>query len=151
MPQAGQSKRRRVESGSQSDNSCSRKKLKLDHASSNFCYPSHFFDNLSHIFLTKDALREFDRRNSRPCPKSHVQNRRLVTRGYSALKRRRGKPDIETTLVLPKPTNAHKLYARQGGPDLQDLRGVRCWHLSLVIVANVPSSIQSRRLLLIAP
>merc|ERR1711881_365129 len=37
--------------------------------------------------------------------------------------KRRLKPEIEIALVLPKPTKAHKLYAKHGGPDLQDLRG----------------------------
>ena len=145
MPQEQQHKRRRAGSGSQSDKCCSRKKPKLDHASSTFCYPPHFFDNLSHIFLTKDALKELNQRNSPP----HVQYLRPVTRAYSASTKRRLKPEIE--IALAKPTKAHKLYARHGGPDLQDLRGVRDVHLILAIIVNIPRSIQPRRKLLIAP
>ena len=146
MPQVQQSKRRQVESVSRSDSHCSRKKLKLDHASSNFCYPPHFFDNLSHISLTQDALRELNRRNS----VANIQYRRPVTRENSALKREAGKLD-DIALALPQPTKAHKLYARHGGPDLQDLRGVRYAYLSLVTVVNIPRSIQVRRELSIAP
>lgn len=139
MPQARSSKRRRVESSSPPDESYPRKEPKLDHATSNCSYPPHFFDKLSHIFLTKDALRELNRRNSPP----HVHYRRPVTHGYSASKERREKPEIETALVLPEPTKAHKLYARRGGPDLQNLRGVCNAHLSLVIVTDIPRSIMS--------
>ena len=133
MPQVQQHKRKRAGSGSQSDKCCSRKKPKLDHASSTFCYPPHFFDNLSHTFLTKDALKELNQRNSPP----HVQYLRPVTRAYSASTKRRLKPEIEIALVLPKPTKAHKLYAKHGGPDLQDLRGVCYGHRSLLILANI--------------
>lgn len=141
MPQARQCKRRRVESGSQPDDLYPRKKLKLDYPTNNCSYPPHFFDKLSRIFLTKDALRELNRRNSPP----HVQFRRPVTREYSALKGRRRQPEIETALVLPNPSKAHKLYARHGGPDLQNLRGVCNAHPSLVIVTNILRSIQLRR------
>jgi hypothetical protein len=125
MPPARQSKRKRTECGSRS---CQSKRPKLDHQSRNFHYPPQFFDNLSKVSLTKEALRELNRRNNLLCPQpSSVQNRRPVTRGYLATKRTRNKSNTVTTLELlhrTKKQEGLKLFARHGGPDLQDLTGV---------------------------
>ncbi len=69
--------------------------------------PAAFWDNLSKIWLTKRALRELDRRNAQfthSLPRSsHRETHRPVTRSF-------------LTQV--------KLSARDGGPDLSDLRTV---------------------------
>lgn len=61
-------------------------------------FPPEFYDKLSKIWLTPRALRELDRRNGSLTPKPTV---RLGSR-------------------VPEPAR----FARGGGPDLSDLRGV---------------------------
>lgn len=83
------------------------KKPKLGHLTTGSKAPVTFWDTLSTIWLTKRALNELGRRNIQaaptpPCP-SNRSSQRSVTRGTPA--------DVKT-------------YARQGGPDLSDLRGV---------------------------
>jgi hypothetical protein len=113
MPFARRSKRERDESDSPLRDTCTLNRQKLEqqpnsklhlHRSSDFHYPPQFFDNLSEIALTKGALREFDRRNSlRDLQTRPLQVKHPITRGYLAKKR---------------------ALARNGGPDLQALRGV---------------------------
>lgn len=62
-------------------------------------YPPEFWDKLSKIELTREALGELDRRTKRPRTGGLVQ----VDADNSGLTR----------------------FSRQGGPDLSDLRGVR--------------------------
>ena len=91
------------------------KKQKHHHSSGTQLAPA-FWDNLSKIDLTRRALKELDRRNTRSTLKSrrlYYQPRGPITR--SALKN-------------------IKQIARDGGPDLRDLRGVR------VHTANVPNA-----------
>jgi hypothetical protein len=60
-------------------------------------FPAEFWDNLDRIWLTPRALREFDRRNR-----------------------------LQPTLLAPKQhTTDLARFARGGGPDTSDLRGVR--------------------------
>ncbi|KXX77155.1 hypothetical protein MMYC01_207569, partial [Madurella mycetomatis] len=68
--------------------------------------PPSFWDNLSEIPLTENALHELDRRNRDSTQSTHslsrIQSCRPVTRRFAA--------ELRT-------------LARQGGPDLSDLRG----------------------------
>ncbi|WEW60591.1 hypothetical protein PRK78_006078 [Emydomyces testavorans] len=86
--------------------------------------PPEYWDNLSKIWLTKNALRELDRRNSAsrrpgPLPISH----RPATRQFQAARKSR------CQALAPDPrgncTSRHlreiKRFSRQGGPDLSDL------------------------------
>jgi hypothetical protein len=67
--------------------------------------PPAYWDNLSKIWLTKRALRELDRRNGQFSERSlSLQTCRPVTRNFLAT-------------IGP--------LARDGGPDISDLRGVR--------------------------
>jgi hypothetical protein len=83
------------------------KRQKRSHPTSGYQPPAAFWDNLSKIWLTKRALREFDRRNSQLAPSPP---RSLYRRPHGPVTRRTLK-DI-------------KRIASDGGPDLSDLRGV---------------------------
>ncbi|CRG92463.1 hypothetical protein PISL3812_09524 [Talaromyces islandicus] len=74
-----------------------KKKQKVDHPSGSQL-PAAFWDNLSEVWLTRNALRELDRRNQQSTPSVLSQ----------------AQPSIPLTL---------ERFARQGGPDLSDLRG----------------------------
>jgi hypothetical protein len=80
--------------------------------------PPGFWDNLSQVPLCRGALREFDRRTVRP-----IATHKPLVR--SALKE-----DLVKQL---------KRYARHGGPDLRDIRGVgrvydnsMLWRITLI-------------------
>lgn len=100
------------------------KRQKVGHLENNERPPA-FWDGLSTIPLTKGALKELERRNaenlhpsSRTTSKSPKQS---ITKGAAAdwkSKHRLFKP-------LSQPSSKEKRFARQGGPDLTDLRGVR--------------------------
>ncbi|CAG9945337.1 unnamed protein product [Clonostachys rosea f. rosea IK726] len=97
------------------------KKRKLNHPS---VPPPQFWDNLSQPVLTRNALRELDRRNSiRDQSRNHTIRRRYNTRRASLAAHR----SPTHTLLQLSPTGRVqlKLSARHGGPDLQDLRGYR--------------------------
>jgi hypothetical protein len=84
------------------------KRQKLSHPQS----PSTFWDNLSKVWLTRNALRELDRRN----------NQRTIIK------------EVDSLAYLPANDFLHhcspqyirriQRYARLGGPDLSGLRGV---------------------------
>lgn len=96
------------------------KKRKLNHPS---VPPPQFWDNLSQPVLTRNALRELDRRNSiRDQSRNHTIRRRYNTRRASLAAHR----SPTHTLLQLSPTGRVqlKLSARHGGPDLQDVRGV---------------------------
>ncbi|EFQ99615.1 hypothetical protein MGYG_02628 [Nannizzia gypsea CBS 118893] len=94
------------------------KRLKIDRPS------SEFWDNLSKIWLTRDALEELDRRNSasarseQVCSKSrpvaHLQERQRY--------RQRQKVPSSTVHYSPATLNDIRRFSRGGGPDLSDLR-----------------------------
>lgn len=99
----------------------SQKKRKLCHPTSP---PSRFWDGLSTIALTRNALRELDRRNTQPVRRkaAHLspirQSRRL---------RARQTVTTENDCIQPvdQALNRVKKFATHGGPDLSQLRGVR--------------------------
>ena len=64
--------------------------------------PPAFWDNLSRLWLTPRALREFDRRASQ----IHTPRRR------------------DPTALQPVCTTSLKRFARHGGPNLSDIRAV---------------------------
>lgn len=90
--------------------------------------PAVFWDNLSKVWLTKRALRELDRRSSRvhwSCrPRQPVTQRALA-----ALKKKSRQPSQPAAEFLsyctPTGLKDIKYFARHGGPDISDLRGVR--------------------------
>jgi hypothetical protein len=83
---------------------------------------SEFWDSLSKIWLTKYALRELNRRNTKPLARSQVQQ------PFLAEVRKLYKPIQSADELLYnyplKIVKDIKLFARHGGPDLTDLRGV---------------------------
>lgn len=94
--------------------------------------PPTFWDNLSQVWLTKGALRELDRRNSRLV--QQISPARRIPGPYtrSALtewKRREEnwQPEVSAKEYLSR-SLGHlddiKSFSRHGGPDLSDLRGV---------------------------
>jgi hypothetical protein len=80
------------------------KKLKLGHPA---YPPTRFWDSLSKIPLTRNALRELNERNTKAsCSSTNLQK----------LQQRRS--NFQHLPAIPQ------RFARQGGPDLKDLRGV---------------------------
>ncbi|KKZ63512.1 hypothetical protein EMCG_02171 [[Emmonsia] crescens] len=88
--------------------------------------PPAYWDNLSRIWLTKDTLREFDRRNSpsnrivesgqRPC-------RPLTRQLLAKLKHHCQIPSVDPLSgCKPESLKEIKKLSRRGGPDLSDLR-----------------------------
>ena len=91
--------------------------------------PPVFWDTLSKIWLTKDALRELDRRNAQTIIKSpRSPYRRPVTRTFLAEWEGSHQPTQFTDDYFPsfrwRLLKDIKLFASNGGPDLSDLRGV---------------------------
>ncbi|OAQ62487.1 hypothetical protein VFPBJ_11424 [Purpureocillium lilacinum] len=105
------------------------KKRKLAHPS---CPPPQFWDGLSKIFLTTNALRELNRRNSRQENSTRTKKPQptVAPRRSSRLRSSRARAEIgdpfqrveQGHLTHPKHL---KRFATHGGPDLSDLRGVR--------------------------
>lgn len=84
-----------------------------------------YWDNLSIVWLTRSALREFDRRNSRPDPKPEYH--RPVTRQVNAKRRETWQPQFAPEFLgscSPSCLERMKRLSRQGGLDLTDLRNV---------------------------
>ncbi|KAI5464423.1 hypothetical protein BGZ63DRAFT_421464 [Mariannaea sp. PMI_226] len=86
----------------------SSKKPKLNHQASPLPW---FWDNLSFIFLTTNALRELDRRN------------RLNQHALEKAEQTQGATDQISLQSSPRDLQKLKRFARCGGPDLKDLRG----------------------------
>ena len=85
--------------------------------------PPEFWDNLSRVPLCRRALREFDRRTVQPItPQPPV---RSILNG-----------DLVKQL---------KCFARHGGPDLRDIRGVSCIH-TIEIENHANSFLSTRKL-----
>ena len=92
--------------------------------------PAAFWDNLSKVWLTKRALGELDRRNAASSPprSSYRRPHRPVTRLARAELKKRREPTQPAADFLchcgPRFLKDIKLFARHGGPDLSDLKGV---------------------------
>ena len=116
------------------------KKQKLNHPTTGYQPPPAFWDNLSKIWLTERALRELNQRNSEPAssiPRSQYRRaRRPVTRKFPAeLKRNRCVTQSASDFLRhcePGTSKDIKLFARYGGPDLSDLKGVSIMRYSSV-------------------
>ena len=90
---------------------------------------SAYWDNVSKVWLTKRALKELDRRTRQPRLNPHPVHqhaRRPATRSCTA------KLHCRTDYTVNPVDNYDsriakkiRLYARQGGPDLSELRSVR--------------------------
>ncbi|OJD10629.1 hypothetical protein AJ78_08413 [Emergomyces pasteurianus Ep9510] len=95
-----------------------RKRQKLDAPA------SAYWDNLSKIWLTKDALEELDRRNSHSkSPQSH--HRPLTRQFHTELKKRCNSFQFASVFLrdcAPACSKQIKRVSRLGGPDLTDLR-----------------------------
>lgn len=94
-----------------------------------------FWDNLSKSWLTKRALRELDRRNAQSASNSPSPTQRphqTLTRHALTELKKYGQPNQLTPGLLydcsPSSLKDIKLFARHGGPNLTDLRGVRRYH-----------------------
>ena len=115
----------------------------LNHPKSSLSSPStvQVWDSLSKIWLTKLALKELDRRNRsteprRHCPRPSSVGRRPLTRRRRPLTRHlldelRRDIQSENTPASdflracgPAALSDIQAFARHGGPDLLDLRGV---------------------------
>ena len=128
-------KRQRAEHHSPQLNETSQsqpKKQKLDHPTPVSHSPAVFWDSLSKIWLTKRALRELRRRDSQRVlntPRSqHRRSRRPVTRKSLAELKGKQRAPISAADFLshcgPTVLKDIRLFARRGGPDLSDLKGV---------------------------
>lgn len=103
------------------------KRRKFGHHSSRSFPPPAFWDSLSKIWLTKGALKELDRRNTQPVsnPPSPCQRayRPVTRRFFTTLKPTQSVYDFLHSCT-PRTLKDLKKFARHGGPDLSDLRGV---------------------------
>lgn len=107
------------------------KRQRLKHPTTVSQLPA-FWDNLSKIWLTKHALKELNRRNRQPAPSQpRSQHRRAcqpVTRNvFAELKRNCGATQSASDFLRhcePGILKELKIFARNGGPDLSDLKGV---------------------------
>jgi hypothetical protein len=120
------------------------KKRRVGHPSGSHP-PAAFWDNLSKVWLTSRALRELDRRSTRAARSfpRHRQLHRPVTRGALAERTKKEKnwqPTRPAAGVLthytPRRLKDIKLFARHGGPDLSDLRGVWITHVPTTASAD---------------
>ncbi|EGE01506.1 hypothetical protein TEQG_00556 [Trichophyton equinum CBS 127.97] len=85
--------------------------------------PPTFWDNLSRIWLTRDALEELDRRNSASIsPGPPRSKQRPVTRLQKKERRPHQKHSSGAIYSSPATLNDIRRYSRGGGPDLSDLR-----------------------------
>ncbi|KAI1176970.1 hypothetical protein F4777DRAFT_231216 [Nemania sp. FL0916] len=93
--------------------------------------PPAFWDNLSEIPLTRNALRELDGRNKADSIRTQDRPpRRPITR-RAIFSRKRSRISLEPAAQYLAHSNFARLKqirrsARNGGPDLSDLRGYEC-------------------------
>ena len=123
-----------------------RKKPKLYTSSTHQSPPTHYLDTFSKICLTKEAIYELDQRTSRVETDHRCQGKghRPVTRASRAQLVR----DITSTNTPASAFLQHcsqnclkeiKQFAKHGGPDLLDIRGVGGRrHLTIIRPANKP-------------
>lgn len=91
--------------------------------------PPTFWDNLSRIWLTRDALEELDRRNSASISSGPPRSKqRPVTRLQKKERRPHQKHSSGAIYSSPATLNDIRRYSRGGGPDLSDLRNVCYLH-----------------------
>ena len=118
------------------------KKPKLGEDPARSVSPPHYLDSLSKIWLTREALRELNRRTQQiRSPQNLPTARRPLTRALrSELRNRLYSTRTPASDFLQHCTSEHlrelKWFAKLGGPDLVDLRGVRVLHFHLVLVTN---------------
>jgi hypothetical protein len=125
-------KRHRIEQSALQLNGTSQpqlKRQKLNHPTTGSQPPTAFWDSLSKIWLTKGALRELNRRNTQSASNQpRLQCRQPVTRNFLAkLKRNRRIVQSASHFLRhcePGILKDVKRFARNGGPDLSDLKGV---------------------------
>ncbi|KAF2276697.1 uncharacterized protein EI97DRAFT_376289 [Westerdykella ornata] len=118
-------KRERERSAQRQPNETSQPRLKkqrLSHSSGSQP-PAAFWDNLSKIWLTKQALRELDRRNNQAAPRPPCSP---VTPNFAA-RRKKNCQNVQYAahylcFCKPRILKDIKSLARHGGPDLSDLR-----------------------------
>ena len=121
--------------GERSENETPPSKQRLSSHPSESRPPPAFWDNLSKIWLTKRALQELDRRNSQATlssfPLSCQQHRPITRRALAEWKDRpeNWQPTDPAPAFLahcsPRCLASIRQLARHGGPELQNLRGVR--------------------------
>ena len=104
------------------------KKQKYGHPSASQ-FPPAFWDNLSKVDLTKRALEELNRRNTRASLNSRTfspRSHRPITRRFLAERNESFPPTLPAISDLYHFGTLKNLKqtARHGGPDLSDLRGV---------------------------
>lgn len=111
-----------------------------------------FWDGLSEFWLTKDALRELDRRNSsliaQPASRRVKASDRPVTRKSFAEQRDRHRTQTADEFLhvcTSEGLKTIKRFARSGGIDLRDLRGVCMRMYSRDCCAKADSAILSTR------
>ena len=108
-----------------------RGKLNHPHSGVRSRTPAAFYDNLSKIWLTKGALRELDRRNAQSAPSSRSSrqgsHKPFTLQALAALEENyrltQSASDFLRHCTL-KCLRDIKQFAKHGGPDLLDLRGV---------------------------
>lgn len=110
------------------------KRRKLDDHLIDKAPTAHYLDTLSKIWLTKEALKELNRRTRqvRPPSKGRLgpqRRHRPLTRGFHhELRSRIRSTSTPASEFLkscsPESLRRVKLSAKYGGPDLLDLRGV---------------------------
>ena len=106
------------------------KKAKLSSSSSRSASPVYYLHTLSKVWLTREALRELNRRTRRVKSVQHrPEGQRPLTRGFHAeLRNRVCSARTPASDFLQRCSwgtlKELKLFAKYGGPDLVELRGV---------------------------
>ncbi|OJD20507.1 hypothetical protein ACJ73_08160, partial [Blastomyces percursus] len=110
---------------------------------------SAYWDNLSKIWLTRDALEELGRRNraSGSVPESTFIPHRPLTRQLQASLKRRYQTLAPDPTINYKPESLSKIkkLSRQGGPDLSDLRNFPEPHIPFRPSMSINSSGRQKR------
>ena len=123
----------------------SSKKQKLSHP---IFPPARFWDHLSEIPLTRNALRELDKRNDKA---SRSSGQRRSPRGRTRLNTSTQKKTsnlLANQLLcrcFPNCLDQIKCFASRGGPDLGDIRGVCVDIASLRSVLTASSIVHRQR------
>ena len=103
-----------------------------------------FWDNLSKVPLCSRALEEFDRRNSL-FARSGISSARTAVKSITRSAARSAALNLLSVQhgTVEECTNELKRFARRGGSDLRNLRGVRMNYAICMINANELYSIQN--------
>jgi hypothetical protein len=106
------------------------KKHKVNHPSDSQL-PAAFWDNLSKVWLTRNALRELDQRNNRAAQSvlPHRQISKPVTRATLARWKKENQQATHPAAKFleyctPQLLKDIQKFARLGGPDVSEIRGV---------------------------